>query len=313
MIKMTYEKIKISGLSEMEWLQLRKTGIGGSDAGALLGLNKISSPMKVYKDKVSEEIDQVTSEAMRVGHDLEEYVAQRFCEATGKKVRKSNYMYRSIEYPWMIADVDRLVVGEDAILECKTTNAWGASKWYDGEIPDSYIMQCFHYMAVTQKRACFIACLIMGIGFVYRKLEWDDEIINALVEKEAEFWNDYVVPRKIPEVDGSKCCDEIIGSFYPSASKGAVVKLEGFDDGLAQREKIINQIEELKTEQNKIEQDIKLFMKDNEVALSDCFKVSWSTVESTRLDSKRLKEEMPEVYDKFSKTSSTRRFQIKAA
>lgn len=312
-MELSYEKISIGGLSRAEWLNLRKTGIGGSDAGAILGLNKYSSPMKVYKDKVSEEIEQVTSEAMRVGHDLEEYVAQRFCEAAGKKVRKSNYMYRSIEYPWMIADVDRLVVGEDAILECKTTNAWGASKWYDGEIPDSYIMQCFHYMAVTGKRTCYIACLIMGIGFVYRKLEWDDEIINALVEKEAEFWNEYVLPRKIPEVDGSKCCDEVIGSFYPSSIKGAVVTLEGFDDRLIQREKIINQIEELDKEKNKIEEDVKLYLKDSELGLSECFKVSWTTVESTRLDSKRLKEEMPEVYEHYSKTSSTRRFQINAA
>ncbi len=310
---MEYEKIKISGLTEMEWLKLRKSGIGGSDIGAILGLNKYNSPMKVYKDKVTEEVELQTSESMRVGHDLEEYVAQRFCEATGKKVRKSNYMYRNKEYPWMIADVDRLVVGEDAILECKTTNAWGASKWYDGEIPDSYIMQCYHYMAVTGKKTCYIACLIMGIGFVYRTLYWDDEIINALIQREDEFWNAQVVPRKLPEVDGSKCCDDIIGSFYPASEKGSIITLEGFDDSLVRREQILNQIEELKTEQSKIEQDIKLFMKDNELAINDNYKISWSTVESSRLDSKKLKEEMPDIYDKFSKTSTIRRFQIRVA
>ena len=310
---MSYEKTKISGLTEMEWLKLRKRGIGGSDIGAILGLNKYSSPMKIYKDKVTEEVELQTSESMRVGHDLEEYVAQRFCEATGKKVRKSNYMYRSKEYPWMIADVDRLVVGEDAILECKTTNAWGASKWYDGEIPDSYIMQCYHYMAVTGKKTCYIACLIMGIGFVYRTLYWDDEIINALIQREDEFWNEHIVPRKLPEVDGSKCCDDIIGSFYPASEKGSIITLEGFDDSLVRREQILNQIEELKTEQSKIEQDIKLFMKDNELAINDNYKISWSTVESSRLDSKKLKEEMPDIYDKFSKTSTTRRFQIRVA
>lgn len=311
---MSYERIKISELSsENEWLKLRKTGIGGSDAGAIVGMNRFSSSMKVYKDKTTDDIEIQTSESMRVGHDLEEYVAQRFCEATGKKVRRSNYMYRSKEYPWMIADVDRLIVGEDAILECKTTNAWGASKWYDGEIPDSYIMQCFHYMAVTGKRTCYIACLIMGVGFVYRTLYWDDDIINALIERESEFWNEYVVPRRLPEVDGSECCSEIIGSFYPSAEKGSVITLEGFDDSLARRDKIIRQIEELKTEQNKIEQDIKIFMKDNELAVNDNYRISWNIVESTRLDSKKIKEEMPEIYNKFSKTFSSRRFQIRVA
>ena len=121
------------------------------------------------------------------------------------------------------------------------------------------------------------------------------------------------MPRKLPEVDGSKCCDDIIGSFYPASEKGSIITLEGFDDSLVRREQILNQIEELKTEQNKIEQDIKLFMKDNELAINENYKISWSTVESSRLDSKKLKEEMPDIYDKFSKTSTTRRFQIRVA
>lgn len=106
-----FEKISISGLSNAEWLKLRKTGIGGSDAGAIVGVNPYSSAMKVFQDKTSNDVVEQDSEAIRIGHDLEDYVAQRFMEATGLKVRKSNYMYRSIEHPFMIADVDRLVVG----------------------------------------------------------------------------------------------------------------------------------------------------------------------------------------------------------
>lgn len=148
-----YERISLADVTHEQWLKLRKSGIGGSDAGAICGLNPYSSAMKVYQDKVSDTVAEVNNEAIRIGHDLEDYVARRFMEATGLKVRKSNYMYRSIEYPYMLADVDRLVVGEDAGLECKTVSAYGADKWADGNIPLHYVMQCYHYMAVTGKRS----------------------------------------------------------------------------------------------------------------------------------------------------------------
>ncbi len=140
-----FEKIPTAGMDRKEWLRLRKTGIGGSDAGAVCGLNPYSSPMKVFYDKTAEEIEENDSEAMRIGRDLEDYAAKRFTEAAGLKTRRSNYMYRSIEHPFMIADVDRLVVGEDAGLECKTASAYNADKWKDGDIPLHYILQCCHY------------------------------------------------------------------------------------------------------------------------------------------------------------------------
>lgn len=106
-----YTRKSTVGQSEKQWLQLRKTGIGGSDAGAVCGLNPYASPIAVFQDKTSDTIEDQDNEAMRQGRDLEEYVARRFMEATGLKVRRSNCMYRSVEHPWMIADVDRLIVG----------------------------------------------------------------------------------------------------------------------------------------------------------------------------------------------------------
>ena len=81
--KIMFEKISLSGADHNEWLRLRKTGIGGSDAGAICGVNPFSSAMKVFKDKTSEGIEEQDNEAIRIGHDLEDYVAQRFTEATG--------------------------------------------------------------------------------------------------------------------------------------------------------------------------------------------------------------------------------------
>ncbi len=259
-----FEKISLAGVDNMEWLRLRKAGIGGSDAGAICGVNPYSSAMKVFHDKTSEEVEEQDNEAIRIGHDLEDYVAQRFMEATGLKVRKSNFMYRSKEHPFMIADVDRLVVGEDAGLECKTASAYNADKWADGNIPLHYVMQCYHYMAVTGKRTWYIAAVILGREFTYCKLEWDDELISRLIGIEEDFWNNHVVPGTIPPPDGSEACDEVIEQYFHTAKKASAIKLVGFDEKLNRREEILGFIAELQAEQKQIEQEVKLFMGDNQ-------------------------------------------------
>lgn len=95
-----------------EWLRYRKKGIGGSDAGAICGVNKYRSAVSVFLDKTTEQTSEFDNEAMRQGRDLEQYVAERFCEETGKKVRRANAIFSHSELPFMLANVDRLVVGE---------------------------------------------------------------------------------------------------------------------------------------------------------------------------------------------------------
>ena len=308
-----YEKISLKGVSHEQWLNLRKTGIGGSDAGAVCGLNPYSSAMKVFQDKISDTVEEADNEAMRIGHDLEDYVAKRFMEATGLKVRKSNFMYRSKEHPYMLADVDRLIVGEDAGLECKTASAYSADKWADGNIPLHYVMQCYHYMAVTGKRTWYLAAVILGKEFVYHKLEWDEELIQHLIAVEGEFWNEHAVKRIIPSPDGSRACDEVIETYFPSAKKKERIPLVGFDEKLKRREEILGFISELQEEQKQIEQEVKMFMQEHELAGSDCYQVSWKNIDTTKLDTKRMKAEQPELYERYGKVSHYRRFEVKAA
>lgn len=308
-----YEKIPTAKMSREGWLQLRKQGIGGSDAGAVCGLNPYSSKMKVFVDKTSDSTEVIDNEAIRIGNDLEQYVAERFMGATGLKVRRSNFMYRSKEHPFMIADVDRLVIGEDAGLECKTASAYSADKWADGKIPLHYMMQCYHYMAVTGKRTWYIACVILGRGFTYSRLTWDDTLIQQLIEIEKEFWEGHVVPGIMPAPDGSDDCDNILNRYFGDTKKSGVVELVGFDEKLERRAEILAEIERLQNEQKRIDQEIKLYMKENELAANDRYRVSWSSVATTRLDTKQLREEKPEIYADYAKTTSSRRFTVKAA
>ena len=211
-----YEKTPIKGLSREEWLKMRKTGIGGSDAGAICGLNPYTSAMTVFHDKTTEGVSEEDNEAMRQGRDLENYVAQRFCESAGVRARHSNMMYRSKENPFMIADVDRLVVGEEAGLECKTANAYNADRWKDGQIASHYLIQCCHYMAVTGKKAWYIAVVIMGREFKYVRIERDEAMIQKLTAIEKEFWEKHVLKGVMPAPDGSEACDKLLAQYYHS-------------------------------------------------------------------------------------------------
>lgn len=300
-------------LSHEEWLKYRKLGIGGSDAGAICGLNPYSSPMSVYYDKTGEDTEDCDNESMRQGSDLEDYVDRRFMEATGKKVRRSNVMYQSEEYPFMLANVDRMVVGENAGLECKTASAYHADKWKEGNIPPHYQIQCHHYMAVTGAKAWYLAVVILGREFKYIKIERDKEILRNLIKVESDFWDGHVVPGIIPAPDGSAICDEVIRQYYPSASRETILLPDSFNQKLERRETLQKMMDHLEQEKNQIEQEVKLFMKENEAATGNQYRITWSSVDSARLDTKKLKQDHPDIYQNYTNISRSRRFTVKAA
>ena len=300
------------GLDKEEWLRCRKQGLGGSDAGAVCGLNPYRTAIQVYQDKTTDEIEDIDNEAMRQGREFEDYVARRFMEATGKKVRKANFMYYDEEHPFMLADVDRMIVGENAGLECKTASPYMAEKWADGKIPLSYQIQCLHYMSVCKADAWYIAVLIYGREFKYYKIERDDEMLADLIQIEKDFWENHVLKKVLPKPDGPELADSVIAEYFKK-SREETVALTGFDEKLNRRQELSEMIESMGTEKRQIEQELKLFMGEAELAESGQYRISWKPVSSQRLDEKRLKEERPEVYEKYRKTTQYRRLMVKAA
>lgn len=305
--------ISTKDLSHEEWLRYRKQGIGGSDAGAICGLNPYVSPMSVFYEKTSSEIEDYDNESMRQGRDLEEYVARRFMEETGLKVRRSNVMYQSEEYPFMLANVDRLISGENMGLECKTASAYNADKWTGDSVPAHYELQCHHYMMVTGAKAWYLAVVILGKEFKYKRIERDEELIQNLITIEKEFWENHVLNNSMPDPDGSDISDEVISRYFPSAFKKTIPLPSDLNEQLKRREEIILLAKKLTQEQNQIEQQIKLYMGEHEMAFNEHYRVSWSNVDTVRIDSKRLKEERPDLYRDFAKNSQSRRFTVKAA
>jgi putative phage-type endonuclease len=302
--------VSTNHLSRDEWLKYRKLGIGGSDAGAICGLNPYSTAISVFLDKIKEDTQDIDNEAMRQGRDLEEYVARRFTEATGLKVRRANAIFEHNIHSFMLANVDRMIAGDNVGLECKTTNILNADKWKDGEVPAHYQIQCHHYMAVTGAKAWYIAVLIMGKEFKYVKIDRDEEIINNLISIETNFWNNHVRTGIMPDPDGSRAADEIINQYFNTA-KVESISLVGYDDRLVRRAELIELIEKLEKEKKTIEQEFKLAITDAEYAICENYEVSWKNVITTRLDAERIKIEQPDIYHKYLKETQSRRFTVK--
>lgn len=304
-------------MSRAEWLEARKAGIGGSDAAAIVGLNPFSSPLTVWADKTStdEAQEENGNEATWLGNVLEDHVARRYAEESGLNIIRCNQMMRSIEHPFMLANIDRRVKGKKIGVEIKTTSPYSKTDFAGGDINPWYYAQCMHYLAVTGWDEWKLAVLVIGHGlytFSFKREENLDQI-NALIAAEADFWNEYVVPCKCPPVDGSKAAEEVLTKRYP-VSDGTTIALD-CDDALRQYMELTKRIKELEADKMLYEQRIKERMGESERGQSANYVVSWKNSSPRKtIDTKRLSEEHPEIVDRYIKIGTpTRRFTVKEA
>ena len=158
--------VDTADLSREEWLDYRRLGIGGSDAAAIMGLSPFATIRDLYFDKIGVtpviEVEEENWVAKEVGHRLEDLVAMIFAKKTGLEVFPVRKMFRHPLYPFMLADVDyfiRFPDGSIGILECKTCNYNAKDKWADDGIPENYVLQVRHYLAVMNMNKAYIACL----------------------------------------------------------------------------------------------------------------------------------------------------------
>jgi putative phage-type endonuclease len=297
-------------MSRGEWLERRRKTIGGSDAAAIIGLNDYSSPYTVWADKLGKLPEKEDSEPMRLGRDLEDYAAKRFTEKTGKKVRKENAMLYNPQYPFAHADVDRMVVGEDAGLECKTTSIMNLKKFKNGEYPAHYYVQCVHYLAVTGCKRWYLGVLVLGEGFHDFVIERDEEEIAALMESEEAFWK-YVESQIPPSTDGSKATTETISTIFPVSNDDSVINLGGFEASLREYTALSAQIKSLEALKEEQANKIKAFMGEAGKGESSGYKVSWSTTSRSTFDAKRFAAEHSGLdLSRYYKTSTYRTFKI---
>jgi len=273
------------GMSREEWLQVRRRGIGSSDAAAIAGLNPWRSPMAVYLDKIGSLPPEEESEAAYWGTVLEEPVARRFAEVTGAKVKRRNAVLQHPHYPFMLANVDREIMHPErgrGLLECKTAGAHMLEQWQDGDrelVPDHYVIQVQHQLAVTGLRYAYIAALIGGQRFMYRLIERNDEMIAHLVTIESVFWR-RVEERTPPPLDGTEADAHLLDLLYPEATPNTTIDLpaealpliEQYDRAKAAEKAARAEAEAAATQ-------LKAMLGEAETGLIGDRKVNWRTIE----------------------------------
>lgn len=302
-------KISTVNMSHEEWLSHRQKSIGGSDASAIIGLNPYSSPYTVWADKLGELPPKEDNEAMRLGRDLEDYVAKRFTEATGKRVRRENNIIINPDYPFAHANVDRVIIGEDAGLECKTTSILNVKRFKNGEYPPTYYVQCVHYMMVTGAKKWYLAVLVLGQGFYWYEIERDEEEIAALARSEEDFWK-LVESKQAPAVDGSESTTNTLTTIYADSNNNTV-DLFAYDSTLKQYLSVGKQIKELKSIQDNLANQVKAYMQNNGKGKSTNHNVSWVSATRNTFDTKAFLEDHPGAdLSKYYKQSSYRTFKV---
>lgn len=305
-------KIPTANMSKKEWENLRASTIGGSDAAAILGLNPHKSAYALWAEKTGKVIPEDISqkEAVRLGTDLEDYVAHRFMEATGKKVRRVNYTVFRDDMPYAHANYDRLVVGEDAGLEIKTTNALNLKKFKNGEFPANYYCQCVHYMMVSGLKRWYLAVLVLGIEFKVFVIERDEAEIEALRLAEENFW--YQVQNDLPpEIDGMDSTMDALNAAFPISDPEAdAVDLTGCAADLALLDECTQQIKALEGKKKAAQARVMETLGAAEKGFYSTYSVSWKSQKRPTFDREKWEKEHGTIPEEYFKVSECRPFKF---
>ena len=298
--------VETKALPRETWLEVRRSGIGSSDAAAAVGLNPYKSQLELWMEKTGRgamlPLSDPNDEASPTywGNLLEPIVAAHYTRQTGNRVRRINAV---LQHPdpdcaWMLANVDREVIGASdvQILECKTAGINGARLWRDG-VPEYVILQVQHQLAVTGKRAADVAVLLGGQKLEIHRIERDNKLIDRLMQLEAQFWQ-YVTSDTSPPVDGTESADRALRALYPEDNQQTLDFSEDFhmsalfSDWLSVRYTIA----EHEKVEAKLKQTLQKAMGEASVARFETGAVSWrKSKETLALNIPKLQQDHPEL------------------
>lgn len=309
--------------SEDKWHFNRRLGIGGSDMGAILGLNKYKTSYDIWKDKLDIDVSRKTSEPAYWGTVLEDVVANEFSKRNNIKLTQYDHSFHLKDNPWCAANIDRFIwqdnktpiyhdkVTTKHILECKTAGAF-VNDWGDedsDEIPYSYLIQCQWYLRVVNADICFVALLKGGQKYLQFKVVKDTNLQDILVEKATEFWFDNVISNTPPT---PKSLREVNQYFKKDNSESCLSNNEITSS--------INEIKKLKESEKSIKKEIeaheniiKQYLGSNAIIKDSCGDAlaTWKNQKTKRFNSKEFKKDNEPLYNKYIKETESRVFKIK--
>ncbi|UIY59827.1 YqaJ viral recombinase family nuclease [Burkholderia cepacia] len=311
--------VRTDELSREDWLAVRRTGIGGSDAAAAVGLNPYMSPLELWLDKTGRADGMPrpdpddTSSPTYWGTLLEPIVAASYTKQTGNRVRRVNAVLRHPTIPFMLANLDREIVGvpDVQILECKTAGEFGARLWREG-VPEYVQIQVQHQLAVTGKSAAHVAVLLCGQALEVHRIERDEALIERLIELEARFWR-FVESDTPPPADGSESADRALRHLYPG--NGETIDFSGdrhLSSVFADLVVVRTEIETRQQLEAQFKQAIQEAMGDATRALFETGSVSFKrSKDSSSIDLERLLADHPSLEQQYAISKpGSRRFLI---
>ncbi|RQW27265.1 endonuclease [Rhodobacteraceae bacterium CH30] len=307
------------GLEREAWLALRGQGIGSSDAAVSIGLSPYKSPLTLWLEKTGRKTpdDISAKEAVIWGTTLEPVLARVYAERTGRKVRRVNAVLRHTRHDFMLANLDREVVGTadgTGVLEIKTAGYHSAPQWEDG-VPVAYQCQVLHQLAVTGHAWADVAVLISGQDFRIYRIHRDEDKIADLIEREARFWG-CVTQDTQPVPDGSEDAASALQWLFPQDDGQTVDLSEStefnalFSDLLSIRQ----HKEETEAIEAQLKQKIQAVLGTASAAVFQGGRVSWKkSKDRLAPDLERLSLDHPDILQQYTKpVSGSRRFIVQA-
>ena len=301
--------VKTAGMSREEWLRWRTKGIGGSDVSVIAGVNPFRSIFQLWLEKTGQvEPEETENDNTHFGNVLEPVVKREFSKRTGLKVRAKRALLQSEEYPFMLADLDGVIYenGKMNLFEAKTASAYKQEIWEKG-IPEEYVLQVQHYMAVTGAEKTYLAALVGGNRFYWKVVRRDEQKIAEIIALEKAFWEENVLAGKEPVPDGSGATTDFLNEKYAS-SNGNTILLPEEALGLCRRyEELSGQLNELQDKKDAVSNQLKNFLKNNESGVIGEYRVTWKQVTSMTFDKKRLERENHVLYEEYLTKKQYRR------
>lgn len=294
-------------LTPEEWRTLRRSGIGGSDAGACLGLSRYSSPLTVCMDKTGRGEEFDGNEATEVGNILEPLIRDHIIvpyieehENIVTAIGEAPHVYRSREWPWMLANIDGYIdlSHQRYGLEIKTGGSYQLREWggMDGdEIPGTYYAQVQHYMAVTGVDSWLVFGLI-GNRRLHRFVRRNDAFIGEMVEREREIWeaieaND---PLHFPAPIGLSAEDAAL-SVLANPMTYAEVDLSNIADEIDRYYSVSAEIKDMEKIKKEAQQIIKHAMGTAAKGYTDRYTVNRTQYKKQQFEHGRFAKEHPEA------------------
>jgi putative phage-type endonuclease len=282
--------------------ELRRKYIGGSDIAAVMGVSRWKTPLQLWAEKTGrvEAKDLSDVEYVQLGTELEDFIAKKFEKETGMKVRRAPQKYISKEFPYMACQVDRLLTGTDELLECKNASEWKAKEWEGEDIPQEYVLQVMWQLMITGRKTGWIAVLIGGNKFRYKKIEADDELFFQMLISAKSFWG--MVQNEIPPMATGDDNDVLL-ALYPKDDE-QIQAVEEMNDAIGLLQQTKQSIKDLEETKKTLEAKLKEVIRESLGIKTSEYIVTWKPQTTKRVDTEMLKEDG--IYEKYLKESETR-------